>query len=1097
MAITEVKQSLGSWSLRLREDTPRELLDALDYFGHIVISPGKADPRQYGDNLLTTARYVGVYRGRDAQDEYTLNGAGMAFWLGDEDGKGDVFETAVAPASASFATAITSLLPASGSVTAGTIFSVSGTYTGRHQWESPRSALTYVCDIFSTATFPVEWRVTGDGKLDAGRIQDLYVTIPTAILVKRDPGRDLAVVGIQGRMALSTDVEDYTTRVVVLAQGDGESIATGSANSASVPYKDIHGNTIKLTRLVSSAETTANNAASVAQLQLNRFTNARSAIRLDSDQFDIKGDFVVGDYIMVFDPDNGFSDSANEVYWRGQPINPIYLRCVEMTWPVPQNWLVAFRDNDGNWFDFSDYYIPESGQTTIGVGDFSRTLTGIGTQPIGTRPTADSSIPATPVFGTFSTASYQSNNNNDARSSVRVTWTKPLNTDGSVILDGDHFEIRHRLTNTYSYPITWNAWETLTWNQAASGTWDRPLSNSAVASAEWRILNVGFDQEQFLVTDLTVGAEYEFQIRAVDNANPPNRSAWSSSTFITTIGDVIAPSTPAAPIVASSTLTIQIEHTLGKATGGTYNLESDLDHLEVHIGGSSSFFADSGTLIGRIPVNKGMMSATVAAIAKFNVENTGNFWVKVKAVDNFGNKSAASAAVQSSITLIDSAHIAELTASKISAGTLSANIVLGAAIRTASSGQRVELNQAGVQLYDSNGDLTVNLTADDANPNFIAINDGLENTLASMDSDGNISGQTIMAATDVIIAGDGFLADLYDPLPKGIVARGVHPKGSADISTTASVTKGAFELSFIAKTGRFYRVSFVAQINTTFSGATTEQMAFFLYDGGVDAPTLSSTELFRHEFYGPGGTSSGFNTGALIYSNEFTAGLHRLLIGFNARYGNGALKFGNLPGVFLVEDIGGSALVTDTLVLNDGSGISSPNSTTPYTTTYNGTWYQTYKGDFSQKTDTTANQGQYTSTDGNQRSLIGFDYAAIQSDLNGATITTCSVTLYAEHWYLNAGGTAVIGTHDYTAKPSTWADSRVIQDRVQSASWPKPGKRTVSLGTTIGNDFKSGIATGIALGPGPTTSTTYYGKFSGTTASTTGNRPVLTITYTK
>lgn len=1093
MTITEVKQALGSWSLRLREDTPRELLDALEYFGHIVISPGKADPRQYGDNLLTTARYVGVYRGRDAQDEYTLNGAGMAFWLGDEDGKGDVFETAVTPASASFASAITSLLPVSGAVTAGTIHSVSGTYTGRHQWESPRSAITYVCDIFSTATFPVEWRVNGDGTLDAGRIQDLYVTTPTAILVKRDPGRDLSVVGIQGRMALSTDVEDYTTRVVVLAQGDGESIATGDANAVSVPYKDIHGNTIKLTRLVSSAETTANNADAVAQLQLNRFTNARSAIRLDSDQFDIKGDFVVGDYIMVFDPDNGFSDSANEVYWRGQPINPIYLRCVEMTWPVPQNWLVAFRDNDGNWFDLSDYYIPESGQTTIGVGDFSRTLTGIGTQPIGTRPTADSSIPATPVFGTFSTAAYQSNTYNDARASVRVVWTEPLNTDGSVILDGDHYEIRYRLTNTFSYPITWNAWETLTWNQAASGTWDRPLSNSLVTASEWRVLTVGFDQEQFTVHDLTVGAEYEFQIRAVDNANPPNRSAWSSSTFITTSSDVIAPSTPAAPIVASSVIGIIVKHELGKATGGTFNLESDLDHLEVHVGGSSSFFADSGTLIGRITANKGMMRASIEAVANFKIQNTSDVWVKVKAVDNFGNKSAASAAVQSSATLIDSAYISELTASKISAGTLSANVVLGASIQTASSGQRVELNQNGVQLYDSNGDLTVNLTADDANPNFIAINDGLENTVASIDSDGNVSGQTITAATDVIIAGESFTDDLYSPLPKGIVARGF---SDDNLTVAAGAISGYIELAFTAEAGRIYQVGITGQHDVSVS-ATGARQLWDVRDGGADVPTTASPAI-ASTWLLENGTANFNSGGVLIATQEFTSGLHRLLwtLTGGSVAGNYSIRGVDDRSYIWVEDKGDATLVPNTAVPNDGGGVDS-GVVTNYTTTYNGSWYQTYKGDGTQKTDTTANQGQYSSSDGNQRSLIGFDYAKIQNDLNGATITACSVTLYAEHWYLNAGGTAVIGTHDYTAKPSTWTDSRVNQNRVQSSGWPKPGKRTVSLGTTIGTEFKTGVSKGIALGPGPTTSTTYYGKFSGTTASTVGNRPTLTITYTK
>jgi hypothetical protein len=127
------------------------------------------------------------------------------------------------------------------------------------------------------------------------------------------------------------------------------------------------------------------------------------------------------------------------------------------------------------------------------------------------------------------------------------------------------------------------------------------------------------------------------------------------------------------------------------------------------------------------------------------------------------------------------------------------------------------------------------------------------------------------------------------------------------------------------------------------------------------------------------------------------------------------------------------------------------------------------------------------------RSLCGFDYAKIMSDTKGATIKACYITLYANHWYWNDGGTARIGTHNYTGRPGSWAGSRVNEQRVSSSSWPKPGKRKVSLGTTIGNEFKSGTAKGIALGPTSGTKT-QYGKFNGNGQS---NEPVLTIVYVK
>src|SRR5688500_19836696 len=185
MTVTEVNQSLGSWELRLREDTPKEVRDALTYFGHIAVMPGNFDPTLYQDNLLAQARYIGVFRGGSFRDELVMNGSGLAFWLGDEDDKGDIHETAVVLSGATFAQAVNALLPPGGGVVAGTIHSVPGTYNGKHQWVTPRKALTYVTD-----TFGAEWRLRGDPVqkvvLDAGTVSQLFVTTPKGLIVSKD-----------------------------------------------------------------------------------------------------------------------------------------------------------------------------------------------------------------------------------------------------------------------------------------------------------------------------------------------------------------------------------------------------------------------------------------------------------------------------------------------------------------------------------------------------------------------------------------------------------------------------------------------------------------------------------------------------------------------------------------------------------------------------------------------------------------------------------------------------------------------------------------------------------------------------------------------
>ncbi|GIH26078.1 hypothetical protein Aph01nite_43880 [Acrocarpospora phusangensis] len=676
MTVTEVKQGLGRWTIGLRPSIPREKLDALEFFGHIAVIEGRVNPVEYGDQLLSSARYVGVYRSRrndvdnrthNVDGKYELSGVGMAYWLGDEGGKGSVLESPTPFSGTAFAATVNALLPSA--VHAGTLHTVAGTYSGTHQWVTRRNAIDYVC-----STFGAEWRLNGDATLDAGTVAQLYPATPTAMLVKHGYGRDMAVTAYQGKLDTGEDAEEFSTRVVVLGRGSGESVATGAANVGANPYKDRWGNAVVVTRLVSESGTEATNAAARAQIELNAVSGTRRALRLASSDFDVSGTLRVGHWVWVYDPDTGLFDTLNEVQFRGDRINPAKYRCVELTWPVTETMTVAFRDGDGVWIDLTDHVVWESGDVSIVVGELPRSLTGGGVEQVGTRPSADTSTPAAPTWNTpFSTSTYP-----DAlgitKAQILLSWDLPLNSDGSTILDGDHYEIAYGV---------------------------HPASEWQTAYAAWGTLSL-------LVQELSPGVEYDIRIRAVDLYG--HASAWSATEAVTVAPDSTPPSTPAAPSVAASRIAIQVSHTLGKASGGTYNLEVDLDHFEVHVGASSGFTPDSSTLKGKLPANVGMMLALVPAVGTFPVEETTARHVKVIAVDHAGNKSSASTSASATAQLIDDAHISDLTVSKVTAGTVSANWLLAASIRTAASGARVEVNASGVQAFTSGGVQTVDIS---------------------------------------------------------------------------------------------------------------------------------------------------------------------------------------------------------------------------------------------------------------------------------------------------------------------------------------------------------------------------------------------------
>lgn len=715
MSVTQVLTALGQWQIELKPDTPREVLDALVEFGHVAIVPGRIDIRTYGDRLLTAARYVGVVRrttraddGRTKVpgDKVQVGGAGMAMWLGDEDDKGSVFENATVFASASFATAITGLLPASGAVTVGTLYSVAGTYTGTHQWETPRKAIQYVCDTMSTTSVPVSWRVNGDGTLDAGPETSLYVTTPQAAIVRHGAGQDMSLLALPGQLNVSADTEDFTTRVVLLAEGEGATLSTGSAdiNPTLNPYKDIHGNTVALTRMVSESSTSQVNADIRAQLALSQWVGPHRALTMSTLDCDIEGSFVPGDWVWAYDPDKGLLDTSNEIVFRGQRINPMRLQVTEATWPVSIGHTVAYRAGDSTWTDLTDYVQWESGATTVVVGDFERQLTNSSTEPVGSRPNADTSIPGIPdLVEPFQGAAYL-DGRGFTRSRVIVTWNAPNNVDGSTVLDGDHYEIRYAIDTDSIYPATWGQLSQVRWMDAQ--TWAQPF---AAPDGDWLTVVVGWDQSSVQLQDLSPGVGYDVQIRAVDRAG--NIGAWSATTTFVATQDNIPPSTPAPPSVAGSRIALQVTHTLGKATGGSYNLEADLHHLEVHVNYEPHFTPSASTLKGTVSATEGMMQGHIQAVTTVQVEETSARYVRVIAVDIAGNKSSPSDAATATALLIDDAHISDLTVTKVTAGTISADWVVGARIKTADSGARVELNSAGLQAYNSTGTQTVDIAS--------------------------------------------------------------------------------------------------------------------------------------------------------------------------------------------------------------------------------------------------------------------------------------------------------------------------------------------------------------------------------------------------
>lgn len=655
MSVTEVLDGLGSWSLTLRPDTPGHVYDRLAHFGHVAILTGQPNVELTGDGLLGAARYVGVMRKRSRDDRRVIEGSGMALWLGDEDGKGAVFENPVSLVNATLAQAVAAVLPSS--VQLGTIFpGATGTYTGRHQFETPRSALTTIVQSFGR-----EFRVNGNGTVDVGTQAQLYRSNPNAIAVSKSAGSDFDLTTLGTKFATEDSTIDYTTRVLLLGQTtDSGTIATGSADAAVVPYRDLFGNVVRRTRMISESGQTEGSVGARAQLQLNRFARVGRALKVSGEGYERSGNFRVGDLVYVFDPDAGLFNVANEVYFNGQTLNPDTIRVTGMSWQITRLHTIAFRTTDGEWIDLTPYVEFETGAEDIKVGDLPRTL-GSGGNPVQDRVDAapDMTVPNAPTGVTLSSQSFLTPNGS-LGSYLTPSWTAPAtNTDGSVFADLAYYSIRYRATGR--------------------PTWE--YMQSAQTSFDIRV---------------TPGVSYEVGVAAVDKAG--NVGAYSGTVTGVSSVDTFAPPAPADPIVSSFIGQLRMEYS-GKAADGS-NMPSDTNRVDVHVGDTANFTADVTNRVSSLnPFARGVaLTSSPYGVTRY---------VRLLAIDNAGNVSSSSAVISGVAVQANDNDIAALNVGKLVAGTMTAEVVNAGRIATALTGARVEMNGSGFYKYGPNNEQLV------------------------------------------------------------------------------------------------------------------------------------------------------------------------------------------------------------------------------------------------------------------------------------------------------------------------------------------------------------------------------------------------------
>lgn len=650
--------------------------------------------------------------------------------------------------------------------------------------------------------------------------------------------------------------------------------------------------------------------------------------------------------------------------------------------------------------------------------------------------------------------------------------------------------------DTVNYALSWVAPTT---NVDAT-----PLTDLAYYVVRWRY-GIGTPYQSFVSNDtsallpgLTLGADIEWGVLARDISG--NDSSWATHTT-TGVVDTVGPNQPSIPILTTRLGTITATWDGLDAAAGAP--PADFSHLE---------FFSSATTGGPWAYVDRVSGAGSTVIANVPVGETR--FITTVAVDTSGNDSVRSAEASITVTGVTAPDMEanSVTANAIAAGSVAASKIttdeLAAGVEIIAgteAGNHAKMTDVGfkVMIEDPNDGVPNEvIRMGSAFGDLFAVTDPSGHIVAAISEtgQGSFTGLSVDAtefdaesnpSKGLTIYGTEFL-DHLAPYPLGVIAY-----GNRNTTSTLTTTEAPFhELQADVVRGRGYRLLAAGNVQNNTAGQRSLVNMKYTIDGTTPQTTSGKLQDARNVHISAGQILP-FSINRYVYFpfdgvTTFEGDVLdlRVLLTISPDGGSGSVQsYGSstAPSELQIEDCGPMRIDSGI----DRSGGTPPPTIKNYVTTWNATNSEGYTSGGSPETgDADFKQG-YSSADGDSygyavfagNGVSGETTKTIASAMSGATLTKAEVYLYANHWYYNSGGTAIIRAYNSTSLTSSVPSGTTKQ----SASWPKPGGRWVDITSIATTAIR-----GISVGKAGSTNLLYYGRFNGHTQS---NKPQLRLSY--
>jgi hypothetical protein len=388
-------------------------------------------------------------------------------------------------------------------------------------------------------------------------------------------------------------------------------------------------------------------------------------------------------------------------------------------------------------------------------------------------------------------------------------------------------------------------------------------------------------------------------------------------------------------------------------------------------------------------------------------------------------------------------------------------------------------------------------------PNVLSVTDTGGDTLAKIDSSGNITGAALSTSSDLYIGGYSTLAALTAPA-QGLLAFGQMTVPFPSSGTFSGSQQALFELDQAVIAGRVYRVRVSGGIvDCTGLGGASAPVRLFMdlrYTSDGTTPSTSSSEIAQ------GSTEiSAANQDAptppleWVFAPGSNTTYRFLVCGYITSSATATWKFQDTPIYMTIEDLGvNNAGNTANNLLTLGSGGTGGGSGKQVYTEdfYPANTYSYYSNSGLRNTNGNMFHGAYSGESPNyQYSYIQWSTGSLGNNLNtvlGYTVNYVHLRLTNLHsWYDNG---MTYGIHSSTSLGSTtW--STILNT---GGSFISEGNTyTFTLGPSQWAPWAAGGTTYMVLAPdsGDLTNLSWYGYFYGGGGSTS-YMPKLTVNYT-